>query len=143
MLCRQHPASLQSPRLSGHPGEASHVQTATATGPQHLPIQCLSTYQVNTSTYCVHTSMYCYKQSTYIFVPDHQRRAGAYPHLQICSPSPQDGQYRHDAAASGAPSATCLSVHTKYILVYACLYKVHTRTSTVHAETYWYVPFTY
>jgi hypothetical protein len=50
----------------------------------HLQIQYLSTYKVYTCTNMIYTSMYWYKLSTYIFVPDHQRRAGAYPHLQTC-----------------------------------------------------------
>ncbi len=66
----------------------------------------------------VHASTYIYvlvhtrhKLSTYAFVPtsNHQHREDAYPHLQTCSPSPQGGGYLHDAAASGAPSATNLS----------------------------------
>jgi hypothetical protein len=65
---------------------------------------------VHTSSYKVQTGMYWHKLSTYSFVPDHQHIEGAYPHLQTCLPSPQGGQCQHDAAAGGAPSATCLFV---------------------------------
>jgi hypothetical protein len=62
------------------------------------------------STYFVHTGMCWHKLSTHAFVPNHQHREGAYPHLQTCSPFPQRRRYRHDAAASGDPSASHVSV---------------------------------
>ncbi len=71
---------------------------------------CTGMYQVHTSTNMVCTSMCKYKLSTYTFVPDHQCSAGAYPHLQTYSPSPQGGQVLNDATTGGAPSAMCLTV---------------------------------
>jgi hypothetical protein len=118
MLCWQQPASLQSPRLSGHPGEACHVKTATATGwphrlcchPFHPPQQRLHNPQGNTNS----CSCCTWTSGTLVFASHHVLqnpvKQGSVQYNQVCT----DTNLVHTGTYS-------------YMQVHTGMYWLHTR----------------
>ena len=131
MICWQHPASLQSPQLSGHlcgacPAQEQHnlhkSSTTASFSARGMSLYILSTDQVCTSMYKVCTGMY-----------QHESKYSKNLGWRNGSPVKQGSvQY-----------SRCVQVHTKYILVYTQHMFVHTGMYQVHASMYLFVSITY